>query len=266
MSNCSNTDPEVAQWWMDSWAQFDQSGYPGISQRPYTYKFWMSDTTHASSTHGPQVLLYEGRSELEAAQTFINEVRNGGLRQDFLSTKIAQRDPNAKDEYDQWRRKEASFYVSTAVNLYLGALGFINEGADFVLTTNDVINGDWFAAIGYLPLVSNSMVKIVDRKSGKTFILDIKQLDKLREVAKNGDQETALKRVGKELENSNAVSPTIAGGKWTAVNEALSASARAYQKQIRVRVRESYVVNGVKFGGINAGGLIDAKGPGYAHS
>lgn len=44
----------------------------------------------------------------------------------------------------------------------------------------------------------------------------------------------------------------------------MSARARAYQQQVTGRTGESYVVDGVKFDGVNTGGLIDAKGPGYA--
>ncbi len=60
------------------------------------------------------------------------------------------------------------------------------------------------------------------------------------------------------------VAPRIPQGQWRTVNEAMSARARAYQQQITGRAGESYVVNGVKFDGVNAGGLVDAKGPGYA--
>lgn len=44
----------------------------------------------------------------------------------------------------------------------------------------------------------------------------------------------------------------------------MSARAAAYQAQISGRTGEAYVVNGVKFDGVDAAGLLDAKGPGYA--
>ncbi len=44
----------------------------------------------------------------------------------------------------------------------------------------------------------------------------------------------------------------------------MSARARAYQTQITGRTGEAFVVNGVKFDGIDAGTLLEAKGPGYA--
>ena len=56
----------------------------------------------------------------------------------------------------------------------------------------------------------------------------------------------------------------ISRGQWRTVNEAMSARARAYQQQITGRTGQSYIVNGVKFDGVNASGLIDAKEPGYA--
>jgi filamentous hemagglutinin len=45
----------------------------------------------------------------------------------------------------------------------------------------------------------------------------------------------------------------------------MSERAAAYQTQITGRTGESYVVNGVKFDGVGAKGLVDAKGPGYAN-
>lgn len=54
------------------------------------------------------------------------------------------------------------------------------------------------------------------------------------------------------------------GGSWLDVNESMSARAAAYQAQIAGSSGEAYVLNGVKFDGINGEGLIDAKGPGYA--
>jgi filamentous hemagglutinin len=44
----------------------------------------------------------------------------------------------------------------------------------------------------------------------------------------------------------------------------MSERAAAYQTQITGRTGEFYVVNGVKFDGVGAKGLVDAKGPGYA--
>jgi filamentous hemagglutinin len=44
----------------------------------------------------------------------------------------------------------------------------------------------------------------------------------------------------------------------------MSERAAAYQAQITGRTGQSYVVNGVKFDGVGAQGLLDAKGPGYA--
>jgi hypothetical protein len=53
-------------------------------------------------------------------------------------------------------------------------------------------------------------------------------------------------------------------GIWRTVNEAMSGRAAAYQSQITGRAGESYLVNGLKFDGFEAGTLLDAKGPGYA--
>jgi RHS repeat-associated protein len=53
-------------------------------------------------------------------------------------------------------------------------------------------------------------------------------------------------------------------GKWSAVNETMSARAAAYQAQIGGRPGQAYTVNGVKFDNYEGGVLVDAKGPGYA--
>jgi filamentous hemagglutinin len=45
----------------------------------------------------------------------------------------------------------------------------------------------------------------------------------------------------------------------------MSERAATYQAQITGRTGQSYVVNGVKFDGVGAQGLLDAKGPGYAN-
>jgi RHS repeat-associated protein len=52
--------------------------------------------------------------------------------------------------------------------------------------------------------------------------------------------------------------------RWRTVREAMSASARVYQQQITGRSGGAYFLNGVKFDGIEAGVLLEAKGPGYA--
>lgn len=57
---------------------------------------------------------------------------------------------------------------------------------------------------------------------------------------------------------------SVGPGAWRTVNEAMSGRAAAYQSQITGRAGESYLVNGVKFDGFEAGTLLDAKAPGYA--
>lgn len=53
-------------------------------------------------------------------------------------------------------------------------------------------------------------------------------------------------------------------GVWRHVIESMSDRARAYQRQIRGRSGEAYLLSGVKFDGVSMGSLLDAKGPGYA--
>jgi hypothetical protein len=64
--------------------------------------------------------------------------------------------------------------------------------------------------------------------------------------------------------NKNDISRGILG-QWQNVNETMSARARAYQQQITGRYGQAYIVEGVKFDGLAAGVLIDAKGPGYTN-
>jgi hypothetical protein len=59
--------------------------------------------------------------------------------------------------------------------------------------------------------------------------------------------------------------PTNIAGQWQSVNESMLERARAYQQQITGRSGQAYFVDGVKFDGVANGGLIDAKGPGYAN-
>lgn len=55
-------------------------------------------------------------------------------------------------------------------------------------------------------------------------------------------------------------------GEWTTVNESMSPRSARYQEQITGRpANESYVVNGVRFDGVEAGRLLEAKGKGYAN-
>ena len=62
-----------------------------------------------------------------------------------------------------------------------------------------------------------------------------------------------------------AASNRRAAGQWQAVKESMSDSAQAYQYQVTGQAGMAYVVNGVKFDGVNAEGLIEAKGPGYSN-
>ncbi len=59
--------------------------------------------------------------------------------------------------------------------------------------------------------------------------------------------------------------PGCGPGNWQTVNEAMSERAAAYQAQITGQGGQAYVVNGVKFDGVNAQSLLEAKGPGYAN-
>lgn len=63
---------------------------------------------------------------------------------------------------------------------------------------------------------------------------------------------------------SRAAPSSRAPGTWVRVNESLSGRASAFQRQITGREGEAYIIGGVRFDGVGPGGLIEAKGPGYA--
>ena len=60
-------------------------------------------------------------------------------------------------------------------------------------------------------------------------------------------------------------SPDGLAGQWIAVKESMSPSASAYQAQITGKVGQAYILNGVKFDGVETEILLEAKGPRYAN-
>ena len=89
--------------------------------------------------------------------------------------------------YDQLRAMAAenAFAASAKLaELYVTSIGFVNEGADFVLTVNAVANGQISASVGFLPFVPASAAS-----SGKVLLLwgGVATFEKIRDRIRRYD-------------------------------------------------------------------------------
>ena len=67
------------------------------------------------------------------------------------------------EDLDWWieameqRGRVAADICTAATYLYLSGIAVVNEGADWVFTINELIEGNWEASIGFLPFASGTM-------------------------------------------------------------------------------------------------------------
>ncbi|MBR1461184.1 hypothetical protein IJ596_06090 [bacterium] len=100
---------------------------------------------------------------------------------------------------------------------------------------------------------NSDFIKLLSSTDSNSYIKYINELniDKLN-----------IETLYKDLKSGNFIiqNQCSLSGCWTKVNESMSDFSRAYQEQITGRVNEVWIQNGVKFDGMDAGVLLDAKG------
>ena len=134
--------------------------------------------TAADGTSIPVVYIAWTNNEAQAAEAFVNNVRSTwttGFAAEFGVWKIQQGpiDPVSWQGYIKERTQAMGSVVVAGAELYLSGLSIVNEGADFVVTLNDIATsetagGAALAAVGLLPFISNGAIKIV--RQGRTII------------------------------------------------------------------------------------------------
>ncbi len=132
---------------------------------------WGDSALHGRNAFGPPLIrIAEKLNPAEAAQNLMErlieasgwaEVRQHLNHYGFDNIAILI------DSYKQSVRQSASA-VALATEMYLSGISIANEGADWVITINELSEGNYYAAIGFLPFLPASVAKTgVVLKHGK---------------------------------------------------------------------------------------------------
>jgi hypothetical protein len=113
----------------------------------------------AWNDHRLVIQVEEDVTPIEAAQLLYMGLKRA-LGYPIVIEQIPQGDLNALIQAYQaaWQRSLAA--GATCIELYLSAFTIVNEGFDWVMTTYEVSQGHYAAAIGFLPFISGSAVTL----------------------------------------------------------------------------------------------------------
>jgi len=140
---------------------------------------WTLSVTHgrwekqADGTFIPVVHIPWQNNEADAAEAFVGNINSWYIGFGEYSKLPTDGNPASWLEYIKERTKAQGAVVVAGAELYLSALSIVSEGADFVVTLNDIatakdVNSAAIAAVGILPFVSSGAIRIV--QAGKTVL------------------------------------------------------------------------------------------------
>ncbi len=140
---------------------------------------WTLSVTHgrwekqADGTFIPVVHIPWQNNEADAAEAFVGNINSWYIGFGEYSKLPTDGNPASWLEYIKERTKAQGTVVVAGAELYLSALSIVSEGADFVVTLNDIatakdVNSAAIAAVGILPFVSSGAIRIV--QAGKTVL------------------------------------------------------------------------------------------------
>ena len=137
----------------------------------FTVGQWQKD---AEGTSIPVIYIPQRYNEADAATAFIDNVTKSWVT-GFADYSKIPTDGNPSDwqEYIKQRTAAMGNVVVTGAELYLSGLSIASEGADFVITVNDIATAKDFssaaiAAVGILPFISSGAIRVV--QAGKTVL------------------------------------------------------------------------------------------------
>jgi len=127
--------------------------------------------TAADGTKIPVIHIAWTNNEAQAAAAFVNNIRSTwttGFAAEFRIWKIQQDpiDPITWQSYIRERTQVMGSVVVAGAELYLSGLSIVSEGADWIVTINDIANADSasgaaIASISLLPFITSGTIKIV---------------------------------------------------------------------------------------------------------
>lgn len=140
---------------------------------------WTLSVTHgrwekqADGSFIPVVHIPWQNNEADAAEAFVDNINSWYIGFGEYSKLPTDGNPASWQEYIKERTKASGVVVTTGAEIYLSGLSIANEGADFVITLNDVARAETagqaaIAAVGILPFISSGTIKLV--KQGRTIL------------------------------------------------------------------------------------------------
>ena len=137
---------------------------------------WLGITTlgryekQADGTSIPVVYIPQRYNEAGASEAFVNNITQTWDGTGFAAESKVPTDGNPADwqEYIKQRTAAMGSVVTTGAELYLSGLSIVNEGADWVVTINDVASAKTpgqaaVAAVAFLPFISGSTLKVLKK-------------------------------------------------------------------------------------------------------
>ncbi|MFN7292021.1 MAG: HNH endonuclease, partial [bacterium] len=112
-------------------------------------------------------------SEYEAAQALSASIRGSwmtSVSNELNKNQILKSGPEGMAEYRRLAQQRTAYAAKIGTEMYLGVLSVTNEGSDIVLTVSELSEGNYYAAIGLLPLVSVGGIKIVDELGNAKYL------------------------------------------------------------------------------------------------
>jgi hypothetical protein len=124
---------------------------------------------NANGDSVPFVYIPQRYNEADAATAFIANINQSWVVGFAAYSNLPKNgSPDDWQQYIKERTKAMGNVVVTGAELYLSGLSIVNEGADFIVTMNDVATAESgyqaaIAAVGILPFISNGSIRILQK-------------------------------------------------------------------------------------------------------
>jgi hypothetical protein len=155
-------------------------------QMIYEYRGWWSPLTFFKfkSIGGledgvPVIRLHSGFNEAEAAQAFYDVLTNSwfyGFKNDINAEKIVLPGyDNVEQAQAYWQGllKQYAGITAAGADALLSVYSIGNKGVDWVISAKETLNGNYLAAIGFLPIVSGGTIKILQKIGAAERVLEL---------------------------------------------------------------------------------------------
>jgi hypothetical protein len=155
-------------------------------QMIYEYRGWWSPLTFFKfkSIGGledgvPVIRLHSGFNEAEATQAFYDVLTNSwlyGFKNDINAEKIVLPGyDNVEQAQAYWQGllKQYGGITAAGADALLSIYSIGNKGVDWVISAKETLNGNYLAAIGFLPIVSGGTIKILQKIGAAERVLEL---------------------------------------------------------------------------------------------